>query len=74
MGAVDNIFVQEGFGWRWVATVRAPVTPGQAKRAMRAIGAVRRGQPIRVVRVDGSWQPQPPPVAPAAAAAADPPS
>ena len=56
MGSVYHIFVPDGGAWRWVATVPAPVTREDARRALLVMGSIRKGQSIRMVRVDDSPQ------------------
>ena len=60
MAAVYHIFVPEGGSWKWAATVPAPLAHDDAKRALLAMGALRRGQPIRMILIDDSPQPAPP--------------
>ena len=60
MAPVYHIFVPEGGSWKWVATVPAPLAHDDAKRALMAMGVLRRGQPIRMILIDDSPQPTPP--------------
>jgi hypothetical protein len=64
MGAVYHIFTPQDGSWKWVATVPAPLNRDDAKRALLIMGVVRRGQPIRMIRIEDSPQPQPPASAP----------
>ena len=62
LGAVYHIFTPHEGSWKWAATVPAPVDPEDVKRALRVMRVVRRGQPIRMIRIDDSPQPQTPPM------------